>query len=197
MPRKETALDRAKPIEEWDDEELQQHRPRNKHGKFQGRPPAVPPHILRQVRAELNRRKLDRAADIIRDTLEAGVAILGEILADPEARHADKLKATEMLMDRAWGKAVQPLIVGRTPEAEKAPWELAIEDFALTFADEKIALARRIKSGEPTETGYRYHEGTARPATIEDATTVEDEELVREFLDEELAAEYLDDADTA
>jgi hypothetical protein len=112
MPKKANALDRAKPSRSGMTKNST--RAVSERQGWVHRSAAccaaahLPGHPL-----ELNRRKLLHAADIIRDTLEEGVAILGSILRDPEARDADKLKATEMLMDRAWGKPLNPIIVGR------------------------------------------------------------------------------------
>jgi hypothetical protein len=160
------ALDNPKPIEEWDDEELRQGRIRNSKGTFAGKPPRIPPHIFRAIRSEETRRKLLHAADIVRDSLEDAVSLWREIVNDPSAKESDRLKASELIAERAWGKAITPVVVGRTTDAEKAPWELAVDDFVLAMGDEKLNRARQINSGQETVvTRAQPYEGTSRPAS--------------------------------
>src|SRR6266545_5716220 len=211
MPKRPRALQRpdVKPIEEWDDEELQRGRMRSSAGTFVGRSPHIPPEVYQQIRGELNRRKLLKAADIIRDSLEAGVRILRSIIDDPGARDADKLKAAELLMDRAWGKAMQPIVVARTAQADKPVWELAVEDYVNQIDDEQKAIARRtfarhghFASPEAEAAYWREQYERLRDSGVVEGTSHEvvDAEVVEDdarrmagLIDEDLMGELVDE----
>jgi hypothetical protein len=185
-----------KPLEDWDEEELTKRRLRNSKGSFAGRPPDVPAALLRQIDAELNRRRLKSVADLIRDSLEEATRVATEILRNEDARPADKIKVWELMLDRAFGRAVQPIIVGRTAEAEKSEWEQAVDDFVGNLDDEKLHRAREVISGNKS-----IRDGTSRPAGSYDyraeyddrlhVPQEEDEAIVREILDEEIAEEIV------
>lgn len=222
MTKKPNAFDRAKPIEDYDIEELEKGRPRNSKGGFAGKPPAVPARIYQQMLGELNRRRLIQVAELIRDSLVEATEVARSILLDPDARDADRIKVWELLLDRAYGKAIQPLIVARRPDAEKPLWQQAVDEVndidpremaAAAMSDPKILRALehgsvRDDSPEGELRRLRLENARLRDAADERHNWVpsenryegtsrpaadDDEQLVRQYLDEEIAEEFLGD----
>lgn len=106
-------------LSEWDDDELLRGQRRSHNGKFQGRPPKVVPTAVHQ---ELVRRRISRAGDLLDETLEDAVALLGLVIRDPKAQYADRIKAAGMVMDRVMGKSPERVHLEVAP-----PWALALE----------------------------------------------------------------------
>jgi hypothetical protein len=109
LPRKKRDLLAVKPITEWDDEELEKGRLKNQYGKFDGRPPAVPPKLFQQIRDEKYKRKLSRARDKLIAGQEDAADVVNEIARDENAPYKDRLAAALALLDRGFGKPVQPV----------------------------------------------------------------------------------------
>src|SRR6266487_6572627 len=98
-------------ITRWDDDELEEGRLKNATGNFVGRPPKIPPRLFKQIRDEKYKRKLTVARDkLIAGQPDAADVVL-EIARDEKAPYKDRLAAALALLDRGFGKAVQPVAV--------------------------------------------------------------------------------------
>lgn len=103
-------------VRQWSDEELRRGQRRDKNGGWVGRPPRIVP---KAVHDELVRRQYDEAATILRDSLVDAVKLFAEIVRDPQADPAVRLKAANIIVER---------VVGRTPLniRVESKWEAAI-----------------------------------------------------------------------
>jgi len=109
--RRERGLSDPNDITTWDNEEIEEGRPRNDQGTFAGRPPKIPPRLFKQIRDEKYKRKLTVARDkLIAGQPDAADVVL-EIARDEKAPYKDRLAAALALLDRGFGKAVQPVAV--------------------------------------------------------------------------------------
>lgn len=106
-------------LSEWDEEELRRGQRRNKNGRFVGRAPRVVP---KAVHDELVRRTLSKAHELFRDNLVQAVQVLTELVTDPSVEAKDKLRAIQMITDRAMGKNPE-----RVEISAEQPWLVALE----------------------------------------------------------------------
>jgi hypothetical protein len=106
-------------ISEWDNEEIRRGRKRDKNGGWQGREPVVVPMALHQ---EAIKRTFEEAQELMREGLVPAVKYLTAIIDDPNVEAKDKLKATQMILDRVLGKAVERVEIKTGTE----PWEDAL-----------------------------------------------------------------------
>lgn len=105
-------------VRDWTDEELRRGQRQDKNGHWVGRPPKV---IPKSVHDELVRRQYDEAAVILRDSLVAAVQLFADIVRDPEADPAIRLKAADIILKRVMGN--EPI---RLNVEVKSKWEQAI-----------------------------------------------------------------------
>ncbi len=103
----------------WDEEELRRGQRKSRNGKFHGRPPTVVPKAIHD---ELVRRLQTKARARLDEDLYDAVAIMGEIIRDPDASNADKLTASKLIQDRVWGKAANRVQL----TAEDPVWLVAL-----------------------------------------------------------------------
>jgi hypothetical protein len=106
-------------ISTWDNEEIRRGRRRGKNGTFVGRSPVVVPMALHQ---EAIKRTFEEAQELMREGLVPAVKYLTAIINDPDVEPKDKLKATQMILDRVLGKAVERVEIKTGTE----PWEDAL-----------------------------------------------------------------------
>jgi hypothetical protein len=107
-------------VEEWDDEELQHGRRRDKNNKFAGLDPIIVPKACYD---EMVRRALINANNMLRENLSVAVQMLTDIIKDKNVEPRDKLKAVDMVMNRVMGKTPEKIEVS----AHKESWQTAIE----------------------------------------------------------------------
>lgn len=107
-------------VEEWDDEELEHGRPRDKTGKFTGADPVIVPKACYD---EMVRRVLIKANTMMRENLLGAIQMLTDIIKDPYSENKDKIKAIDMIMNRVMGKTPEKIEVS----AHKEQWQTAIE----------------------------------------------------------------------
>jgi hypothetical protein len=88
-------------LSQWSDEELLRGRKRNKRGTMSGRAPKVVPTAILH---ELTRRRFTKAEEVVRESLVAAVELWKQIVEDDTVPLAYRLKASELIVDRAWGK---------------------------------------------------------------------------------------------
>lgn len=114
----------------WDDEELRRGRKRDKHGGWQGRDPIV---VAKAVHDELVRRTLERANQMLIDNLEEGLQLLVDIMKDEDVEAKDRIKAIDMIVNRAMGK--EPIKLDIKGEAK---WEAAIAHSIVSLPAELV-----------------------------------------------------------
>lgn len=114
-------------LSKWDEEELRRGRKRDSTGIFRGRDPVV---VAKAVHDELVKRTLDEANKLLQDNLQAGLEILVEIMKDQRVDAKDRLKAIEMITNRAMGKEPQKLEV-----QTEGKWQVAIADSIVSLPD--------------------------------------------------------------
>lgn len=88
-------------VRDLDDQEVRKMKVRGRDGGFAGKRRAIPSHLINQFVSEQMRRANDRMRKALPDTVD----VLMEIMNDPEARHADRIRASQLLQDRVLGKA--------------------------------------------------------------------------------------------
>lgn len=108
-------------VRDLDDQEIRKMRVRSADGTFNGPgKQRLPSHLAQQFLNEAMRR----ANDKIRTAVPEAVKILVEIAKDPDAKHADRLKAISMLMDRGMGRVPETVRI----ESGDHPWEALLTD---------------------------------------------------------------------
>jgi hypothetical protein len=127
-------------LSEWTEEELQRGARRGSDGRFR-KPPVL---IAKAVHDELVRRRLAKAYDLIRESTADAVRLLRSIVNDPEAADGDRIKAAELILDRAMGKPRESVSLD---VGIQAPWQRVIVD-AIVGTE---AQARELSAGEVVE----------------------------------------------
>jgi hypothetical protein len=87
----------------WSEEELIRGVRRGKDGRFRNKPKVIP----HAVHAELVKRKMAKAYDLLRESTYDAVQVLVEVAKDENADTATRVKAAELILDRTLGKAPQ------------------------------------------------------------------------------------------
>lgn len=116
-------------LSKWDIEELRRGYKRDAQGIFRGRGPVV---VAKAVHDELVKRTLDEANKLLIENLEAGMQVLVDIMKDERVDPKDRLRAIEMIANRAMGKEPQKLEV-----SGEAKWQFALAD-AIVSMPEKL-----------------------------------------------------------
>lgn len=111
----------------WDEEELRRGRKRRSDGTFAGKDPVV---VAKAVHDEMVKRTLDEANRILQENLTEGLEILVEIMRDERVDAKDRLKAIEMISNRAMGKEPQKLEV-----KSEGKWQMALADSIISMPD--------------------------------------------------------------
>lgn len=93
-------LDGSLTVAELTDEEIDRGRVYGKGKQFSGPGKALPSHLYQAFMAE----RIKRANLIMAKDVQKAARLLGKIIDDPEAKHADQIKAASMLLDRQLGR---------------------------------------------------------------------------------------------
>jgi hypothetical protein len=117
-------------LSEWDEEELRRGRKRDSSGGWRGRDPVIVPKAIHD---ELVKRTLTKANQMLIDNLENAVVVLTEIVMDTKADNKDRVKAIDMIMNRAMGREPQKLEV-----KGEAKWEAAIAHSIVSLPAELV-----------------------------------------------------------
>lgn len=117
-------------LTEWDDEELRRGRKRDKNGGWQGRDPVI---VAKAVHDELVRRTLEKANRLLTENLEAALELLVDIMKDETVDAKERLKAIQMITDRAMGKEPQKVEI-----KGEAKWEAAIAHSIVSMPAELV-----------------------------------------------------------
>lgn len=91
-------------LTEWSDEELLAGKRRNKRGTLSGGNPKVVPRAILQ---ELTRRRFLKAEEVVKSSLVSAVELWKQIVEDETVPHPIRLRASELIVDRCWGKATE------------------------------------------------------------------------------------------
>lgn len=105
-------------VKDWDDEELQYGRRRDKNGNLVGRPPS---YIPKACHDELHRRMRSKAEYLMTKAIPEIIPELIKIAKADKPALPDQIRAINMLLDRTMGKPVEH--VQMTVEE---PWKDAI-----------------------------------------------------------------------
>ncbi len=106
-------------VEDLETEELQRMQTKDAIGAFGGRAPQVPHRLARAMKAEL----LNRGQAIIDGAYTDAVTLLHDIVKDRKARHGDRIKAAQLIVERSAGRMPE------TVRVEKAQtWDETFED---------------------------------------------------------------------
>lgn len=100
-PRLAALLKGEMSVEDLDDEELARGYPRDRNGRFSGRPPKVVPLTMYR---HMQKEFFKRIEDKMRTALPDAVDMLAALATSPMAEDKDKLKAIDMLLTRVMGK---------------------------------------------------------------------------------------------
>lgn len=129
----------SRPLEELTDDEVFQGRLRRSDGQLGPRPSFYPQNFI----DEQIRRSLNWAQDEIRSGAREAISTLKEIMLNPRASDADRLKAAMFFTDRFLGKEVTRVLVSADDPVESlfrqilsdpsglVPHELSAEERAL------------------------------------------------------------------
>jgi hypothetical protein len=122
-------------LSEWSDRELEYGTRRLKGNRW----PPKPKVVATQVHDELVRRRLKKGIHLLRTSTVDAVRVLIKIVRDEEASNRDRLKAAELILDRALGKAPEHVNVSLGPDL--APWQQMMADsIVMVGTEEQAAL---------------------------------------------------------
>lgn len=106
-------------VEDLDDEELARGYPKDRNGRFTGRPPRMIPLILHK---QIQRVFFARIEEAMRKALPDAVAMLATVATNPTSEDRDRLKAIDMLLTRIMGKPPEKIQIST---GEK-PFEMTV-----------------------------------------------------------------------
>jgi hypothetical protein len=131
-------LDGTADLSTWDDEELLRGQRRCQVGKFKGafvgRPPKVVPMAIHH---ELNKRRMSRAGEVLRESLVGAVELWRSVLMDEGAPLPIRMEASKLIVDRVMGKAKESVDINMSV-TEEPPWAVAIREMYQTQGPLKI-----------------------------------------------------------
>lgn len=105
-------------VKDWDDEELQYGRRRDKNGTLSGRPPSFIPKACHD---ELHRRMRSKAEYLLTKAIPELIPHLVAIAKGDEMSKPDQVRAINMVLERVMGKPVEHVQV-----SAEVPWQDAI-----------------------------------------------------------------------
>lgn len=114
-PRLQALLDGRLKVSELDDEELARGYPRDKNGKFSGRPPTMVPRAMQD---EMMKRLLGRGSEVFKEAYIDSMKTFATIAADPNADPNVRLKAAQYVIERLTGKTPEVIHVAAEDPVE-------------------------------------------------------------------------------
>lgn len=120
----------ADDLSDWSMEELKAGKRNDINGGNRGVNPVIVP---KKIHDELVRRTLDEAAKKLRENLDVAVSALTEIVADKTVDAKDRLKASQMIIDRVMGKNPETIKV-----SGDAKWEQALQAGIVPMTPESL-----------------------------------------------------------
>lgn len=131
-------------IKDWDDEELERGRRRDKNGRFTGSAPTI---IPMECFRELNRRRLAKAQQMMSQGVEPALEALLAIVGNPRSDDRDRIAAAKILLERGLGKEPQKMDV--TVETPK--WLQALQGGIVATEPDDIEDAEVIWDSDEEE----------------------------------------------
>lgn len=116
-------------LSEWSEEELERGARRGKDGRFRKKPVVV----AKAVHDELVRRRMSKAFELLKESVYDGVALLRQVILDDEASYSDRIKATQLVLDRVMGTPQQH--VSLDVLIDQPPW-MKLEAAAIANVDD-------------------------------------------------------------
>ena len=102
-----------------------------------------------------------RADALAREHTEAAIAVLAEVMYDGDAKHADRIKAADSILDRGHGKAQQAIIaVPMDKQSRDALYDLSDEEL---MAEAKRRMAQRVRTEPDYDQPVIAHEEFPEP----------------------------------
>lgn len=136
-------------VEDLDDEELARGYPKDKGGKFRGRPPSV---IPKELHDRMVRELIKRGQAMFNQEFHDAIRTLAFIANDPRVNFADRYKAAVYLIERVAGKVPDKLEL-----SAEDPWQTIINKIVVDAPEEvpikkeprqDTELARQVKKGQ-------------------------------------------------
>jgi hypothetical protein len=141
-----------KPIEEWDLEELARGMPKNKRGKFSGKPPTwITPDIMREAK----KRLLAHTNALIGEQVDQAMAVIVDLMTDdsvddkgrPCVDARTKLDAAKFIIEHVKGKATAVLELEASDHTRKMIAAAIVLDDGLP-QDEPVILEGEFEEVE-------------------------------------------------
>lgn len=146
MTTKRKELATAKPLEEWDDEELERAQLRNSKGTFVGKPPKHS-YEVRAIVAEMRRRTILWLDANQMTTLKKLEGRIRELVEGPELSDKDTIRLYEIVTNRVQGLPVAAHVIKAQHEVEitEAPaWKKAVDDFVDSMGPEDLESSLKL-----------------------------------------------------
>lgn len=142
-------LENPDQLDSWDDEELMwgtRRHPRT--GKL---PTRLPNFIPAKVHQELTKRVMSRARHRFAAELEYAIKAHCSIIRDVTLPAIVRLRAIDMLYDRVFGKAAQPILL--STDADDLPWKKMMSSAIVATEEqaEEVRALAALPEGEVLE----------------------------------------------
>lgn len=139
-PRLRALLNGELKVEDLDDEELAKGYPRDKNGKFSGRPPKMVPRVMQD---EMTRRLMQRGQEMLKDNYLKAMETLTGIATDTNVDPNIRARTAQYVIER---------LAGKTPERLHIASEDPVETlFKQILADPGGALDVQAPPKEPSK----------------------------------------------
>lgn len=118
-------------LSQWSEQELERGARRGADGRFR----KMPVVVAKAVHDELVRRRLSKAFEVLKESVYDGVSLLRQVILDEAASYSDRIRATEMVLDRVMGKPRQD--VSLDVLIDQPPWMKLMASAIVTLEDLK------------------------------------------------------------
>lgn len=146
-------------VEDLDDEELARGYPKDRGGKFRGRPPKM---IPKELHDRMTRELLRRGQDMFRMEYQTAIEAMAKIAADPTEKSADRIKAAQYIIERVAGKVPDKVEI-----AAADPWQQIIDRIVVDGKGdgEELPVPKELpENPEETEDDDEDERPSLRPA---------------------------------
>ena len=126
----ENFMNGAIPIEELDDDELHKCAVKGADGRFKRYKNTLPRAFVQSISREVQRRYMLRYQGVIPDAQQVFI----DVMLDPNADVKDRMKASQYIQERMFGKPVERVEV----TAEVKPWEGLVADIVHDIENEPV-----------------------------------------------------------
>lgn len=133
-------------VEDLDDDELARGYPKDKGGKFRGRPPSM---IPKELHDRMVRELLRRGQAMFQQEFQDAIETLANIATSPTAKESDRIKAATYIIERVAGKIPEKLELHAAD-----PWQTIIDRIVVDVPEDvpvRKEPRARSKAKEPVE----------------------------------------------